>query len=302
MLKVARSIAEAVTDAVISDGDQLFKFTLTDQVDHNTALGDSDASVSVDIGSLFLAYDQDGDSTSLDGAILVNIQNDVPVVFYPEHAFVLNVINATETLQLEFAGAVGADEIGNVVFNVTNGTGATNSTGDPITSAGSPIYYYVSANGQTLTASTANPLSSPTDAQILAGRVYDLVLDQAGDTYDITVYQPVANIVTVEFPTTSSAPAGNTDAVLFTDFDDEDLDVVFSSTFATMNSNGSGVGIGSQSIGGGEILDIDFIKSGAFGDSVITSPTDYQNVNNITFASVQNNNTNNDADILDQGL
>ena len=85
VVEVASSDAEyvqAVADEVIADGDQLFKFTLEDQIDNapETGVGD-EGSDPIDISGAFVAADNDGDTVILDaGSVIVNIENDVPLI------------------------------------------------------------------------------------------------------------------------------------------------------------------------------------------------------------------------------
>ena len=68
-----------VVFTLVEDPAGTFTFTLQDQVDHLTALGDNNASVTIDIAKAFVAKDSDGDTVPLDSGALVAINNDVPL-------------------------------------------------------------------------------------------------------------------------------------------------------------------------------------------------------------------------------
>ena len=74
----------------------------------------------IDLSGFLVAIDGDGDSLALpNGSFVINVTDDIPVDFMPKDAFVLNASNAMSTLDLEFAEAVGADELGDVVIRAS---------------------------------------------------------------------------------------------------------------------------------------------------------------------------------------
>ena len=103
---------QAVIDSVIADGEQLFKFTLLDQVDNDDnndlTTGEGDAQTETfDLAGAFIASDGDGDAIVLNSGLPVSIENDIPVVGFVQDAIVANVVGSVNGA-LEIAS--GADE------------------------------------------------------------------------------------------------------------------------------------------------------------------------------------------------
>src|SRR4029077_6456093 len=75
-------VQTAGADATLGTADDVFTFSLKDQVDHlplNVASGDNDATVTIDIAGAFVVTDFDGDPVALDNGAVIAIENDVPV-------------------------------------------------------------------------------------------------------------------------------------------------------------------------------------------------------------------------------
>ena len=74
-------VQTAGADTVLGTPDDVFTFTLLDQVDHvPLATGGGDAeTIALSLASVFVATDFDGDSVVIDAGATVTIENDVPV-------------------------------------------------------------------------------------------------------------------------------------------------------------------------------------------------------------------------------
>ena len=73
-------VQAAGTDTVLGTADDVFTFTLLDQVDHvpdNSGGGDEE-NIVLSLASVFVATDFDGDSVVIDAGATVTIENDVP--------------------------------------------------------------------------------------------------------------------------------------------------------------------------------------------------------------------------------
>ena len=73
-------VQTAGADTVLGTSDDVFTFTLLDQVDHTplaTGAGD-DETIVLSLASVFVATDFDGDSVVIDAGATVTIENDVP--------------------------------------------------------------------------------------------------------------------------------------------------------------------------------------------------------------------------------
>ena len=73
-------VQTAGADTVLGTSDDVFTFTLLDQVDHvPLATGGGDAeTILLSLASVFVATDFDGDSVVIDAGATVTIENDVP--------------------------------------------------------------------------------------------------------------------------------------------------------------------------------------------------------------------------------
>ena len=73
-------VQTAGADTVLGTSDDVFTFTLLDQVDHvPLATGGGDAeTIALSLASVFVATDFDGDSVVIDAGATVTIENDVP--------------------------------------------------------------------------------------------------------------------------------------------------------------------------------------------------------------------------------
>lgn len=65
------------------EGNGDFTFRLFDQLDHfsSEARPDGDTTLAIDFGGVIKITDSDGDSTHLDGAVIINVTDDLPVAF-----------------------------------------------------------------------------------------------------------------------------------------------------------------------------------------------------------------------------
>ena len=73
-------VQAAGTDTVLGTADDVFTFTLLDQVDHvpNNSGGGDEENIVLSLASVFVATDFDGDSVVIDAGATVTIENDVP--------------------------------------------------------------------------------------------------------------------------------------------------------------------------------------------------------------------------------
>ncbi len=78
--RIVFSIEQTAGSGSEAPEDDAFTFTLLDQVDHPDDSGETDVSVTIDVGDAFVATDFDGDFVILDGQATIQIQNDAPVL------------------------------------------------------------------------------------------------------------------------------------------------------------------------------------------------------------------------------
>ncbi|NRG16409.1 hypothetical protein HPQ64_01750, partial [Rhizobiales bacterium] len=240
--------------------DDEFTFELLDQVDHETALGDDDQSVTIDISNAFVATDGDGDTVVLDAGLQVAVENDVPSVIFPDHAVVENGAGSSATFALDLDGDiannVGADELGTVRFNVVNGIDSG------LTANGVPILYTVSVDGLTLTGA-ANGTT-----------IFTIVLDPAASTYTVNMSGAVDSLVDVSFSDGGYNFVGGNNSwsgfipdteTVGAPIDNDSRDLLLTPSIGgvndgTINSSSVAGGIGGgASVGGSEVFRVDFV-------------------------------------------
>jgi Ca2+-binding RTX toxin-like protein len=260
------------TFELAANGD--WTFTLIDQLDHpDPGVGTPGPAVidtlSLDLSSAILFSDFDGDTIELAGALTINVVDDVPEEFHPDHAFVFNDDQngpgTVTTVGLDFAAAVGADENGDVRFKESNEGLALDANGNEITfndgiNGPMPLYIFVSDDGHTLRATT-DP-----DGLDASQDVYTIVLDPANDEYTFTmIRETVFNGSEFEFDAVDSVGGGNSAFKGIIGAGPE-LDALISgqgndanASDSNVNTNNSDIGIGDgNSIETDEIVRFDF--------------------------------------------
>ncbi|MNF64134.1 Hemolysin, chromosomal [compost metagenome] len=151
-----------------SDGD--YTFTLQGAIDHAQADGNDLELKALNLSSAIMAH-EGVDNVLLVRDFIVQVEDDVPLVMTPAMGVMLNQSGVTGTFLLDGDGTLsnnyGADG-GSIRFDST-----LNGSNSGMTSGGLPITYALSADGITLTASTA------------AGTVFIATLQPASATYQI---------------------------------------------------------------------------------------------------------------------
>jgi Ca2+-binding RTX toxin-like protein len=259
-------------DGVTSDGRTIFTlvdtagtftFTLVDQVDHlplNAASGDNDASATIDLAGAFVVTDADGDFVPLDNGATVAIENDVPVAFIPEASYIINDGSSSATVGLNFTAAVGADEPGSMVFNITDNSVATDLNGDKLTFGGHNILILGDGTG-TLTGFVDENDNNTVDPGE-TDKAFQIVLDPSTDTYTFTGYEPVSNGTEIHISDLTGVGGGNVNFKgIGADDTTNPLDVLMSGS-DSVNTNSTQIGIdGGNSISGSEKVRFDFLDN-----------------------------------------
>ncbi|MER9333921.1 hypothetical protein NKJ06_07910 [Mesorhizobium sp. M0293] len=174
-----------------------YTFDLQDQIDHAAASGD-DALLALDLSSVLVATDADGDAVTPDvNAFVINVENDVPVI----SAQILSGV-------VDFAA-------GDFVSNSLNGIiGADENTADDLSGDGTKTYTFADYSTPTNVFSDLTAVLSADATKIeyysdatLGTLVYDIVLDQDGSgEYTFTVHEdPPAAFTSFDF---SDLPSG----------------------------------------------------------------------------------------------
>ncbi len=247
-----------------------YTVTLVDNVLH--APGGNEASAPV-VNLNYLATDSDGDMNSA-GVLAITFNDDTPVAIAPMAITVTNAAGSTGLSSLDADGNidnnVGADQLGLVRLPSTL-EGATT-----LTSNGQVIYYFVAADGQTLTATTDSSGIANTSRWVFTVEInQDFNAALANDRYEVTLFNSVDSTESIIFnPATFDFLGGNTHWVGFVPLGQENIPVndgsedllitpIANGDTANGNANevgSGGAGGGSLAVGPNQGLRLDFVN------------------------------------------
>lgn len=280
-------------DSQLGTSDDIFTFTLKDQVDHATASGDS-STVSLDIAKAFVATDGDGDSTQLDNGATINIENDVPIGFTPDSITLTNTGTATGTEPLHAAAAVGADEPGSLAFiDTVAADNILRDTGGHTLKSGGANILMDGFGTATLTAFVDKDASGTFTAG--DDTVFTATLNAGADTYTIDFDKAIDDGSGINFLGAAPVRSGNPTYNIIDNVGGTTLDLLFSaantSGQTSVNVSTQGAGAGNQTMDGGETLRIDFETGASLAGSPSGSDFNagtHQLVNGFSLALSQN--------------
>jgi T1SS-143 domain-containing protein len=198
------------------NGDGSLTFDLDDQVDHDWASGD-EAVENIDVGQFVVATDTDCDSVSLAGKLLVDVENDVPVINEVSDAFIANEAGLTLTGILDVSDGADEDISASLLGNVDGDGSYTTDIGGKIyqvlesdhTSDSEPVYYMVEqANPEKLYATTDDTLNPAIPAN-LDEQVFTLALNTATGEYELTMIGTLDATTQFDFPTFKGGAGGS---------------------------------------------------------------------------------------------
>ncbi|QTP55296.1 retention module-containing protein [Billgrantia sulfidoxydans] len=195
--------------------------------------------------------DSDGDSAN--ASLTIDIVDDIPSEFTPDAAALVDGAAG----KLNFADAVGADGLGNVVFKASlEGQPAVDTDGNALSFEGQPLFYALSSDGQQLTAMTES-----------GEEAFVVTLKPNGDGFTIQVNDQVLNGTLVEGNIAAGISGGNSGYYALNS-EDGDIanDVLISSTTNdTINTSSGRLGVSEgQSITNGEFIRFDFLQGLSF--------------------------------------
>ncbi|MFO7964970.1 MAG: DUF5801 repeats-in-toxin domain-containing protein [Desulfobacterales bacterium] len=255
-------VSDQTAFTVEIDGDGYLTVTQNVALEHADATDPNDTlSLTGLVSATVTVTDADGDTasdfTDVGGAI--TFYDDGPSVIDPQSAYLVNKADSSFTGFLDFDEQIennaGADGLQTVRF-----AGTLDATDSGLTSGGAAIYYYISVDGQVLT------------AQTLEGDVvFTATLNPDGsgaDTYTIDMFgsvdggqtELVYNDDIYTFTGGNDAWAGFSTAA-----DDASPDLLITpieggDSSGTINESANALGVSQgQSIGSGEAIRIDFV-------------------------------------------
>jgi VCBS repeat-containing protein len=252
---VGGRVGTALFQVVVNPNTGAYTVTLLDNVLHSAGGNENDTSVSLN----FLVTDSDYNAStnpgsSAVGQLNISFNDDMPSAFTPTAGSVANNDSPATTFNLNFASVAGADGVGNVLFNITDGALAKDTGGATLRLAGEDLFIY--GNGtNVLTAKTA-------DGDI----GYTITLQPGTDHYVFDLYGTITNGSEISISSFSSAKAGNTDyRGLGVDTTDA-IDVLFSGRGTTgargsVNTDNDSIGVNNQSVNPDEAVRIDLVKT-----------------------------------------
>jgi len=230
--------------------------------------GGDDGELAGGVDSLNLTYtvsDSDTPADSADGTLTIQFGDDAPLAFTPDSGFVNDETDAiaphptiTEALNL----SIGADTPAQIEFSVADGTPVMDgNTGEAVSVGSDPLFFYTDPNTGNLVATTGTAWNDGT-----VGFVVELDATGTG-SYTFTVMNDLSNGTTTTFSDLTSTNAGN---VLFrgvgVDDPTTEVDVILSGsnsggTGLTVNTDSDSIGLGNQSMDGGETVRIELVTN-----------------------------------------
>ncbi|WP_313805025.1 Ig-like domain-containing protein [Sphingobium sp.] len=252
---VGGRVGTVLFQVVVNPTTGVYTVTLLDNVLHSAGGNENDASVSLN----FLVTDSDYNATtnptsSAIGQLNISFNDDMPSAFTPTAGAVANNDSAATAFNLNFANVAGADGVGNVLFNITEGALAKDTGGATLRLNGEDLFIF--GNGtNVLTAKTA-------DGDI----GYTVTLQPGTDKYVFDLHGTITNGSEISISSFSAAKAGNTDyRGLGVDTTDA-IDVLFSGRGATgvrgsVNTDSDSIGVNNQSVNPDEAVRIDLVKT-----------------------------------------
>ena len=193
------------------------------------------------------------------GTLTVSVEDDSPTNYAPTSILVHNAIDAITTESLNSVSHIGADGyplgITQVRFNP-----AQEGDSGLTTNGSTKIYYWVSADGATLYASTSST-EGGVDTSTLTNVVFTIAINNATDQYTVHMYGTVFNNSGSSFGNLSgTGEAGNPSFKIVESTTADTLEVLFTprGTANSVNSDSNDVAAGSQFIQNGGGLRMDF--------------------------------------------
>ncbi|TPM35019.1 Ig-like domain-containing protein, partial [Mesorhizobium sp. B2-3-4] len=229
--------------------------TLTDQLQH--AAGSGNITIN---GLQVVATDTSGDHVS--GAVNLTVLDDAPLPFRPDGIFVENTTHTALTENLNFAASAGADGVGNVVFNVTEGAAVTSGTTN-IFLNGEQVFFHI------VDTHTVEGRTSAANGSDLA---FTATLNPATDSWTFT--EAATMFAGNQFNTANFSPSGaNSQAIVLDSIGStSDLLATANSPNSVNTSTGSWGVDGGNSIAPGEKIRFDFVSNATTDGTIAGTP------------------------------
>lgn len=267
--------------------------------DPNNGPNDSETLTSASLVTLTATakdFEGDTDTATHEIGTILNFVDDAPAALAPGDVTVENKAGEVGSAALGYIGKVGADVDGTVEFVGTEGMLLQGSVQDGSPTPenlkiGTSTIYLSGFGTDTLTAKTTDG-----DQTVFVMTLNPDGSVTANDLYDIAMAQKIANIQVLQFGSELNVDvsSGNTLAYLVENIGGSPIDALFSGwqepgdTEQTVNISTTGVGIGNQSMGFNDRLQIQFLQDDGAHNTVV-SAAEVQTVNQFKFTMTQNN-------------
>ncbi|WGD49493.1 DUF5801 repeats-in-toxin domain-containing protein [Bradyrhizobium sp. CB1650] len=248
--------------------------TLVDQLQN--ALSPTDVTIT---GLHVVATDTSGDQVF--GIVNVTVKDDVPTAFTPETIYVEDVSHSTLTGQINFAASAGADGVGDVKFNVTEGAAVLDTNGNKVFLNGEQLFYHI------VDSHTIQGKSSVANGSDVA---FTETLHPGSDTWDFVLNGTLFNGAQFTSSSFTNPGGSNNPVIALHSGDTSHHDLLATANLSdwgnTVNTNNAQFGVdGGNSIGWGETLRFDFVTNASTNGTVLgTSYTDHYDIQSFTAA------------------
>ncbi|WP_318011237.1 DUF5801 repeats-in-toxin domain-containing protein [Mesorhizobium sp. ESP-6-2] len=228
--------------------------TLTDQLQHIAGSGNVTIT-----GVQMVATDTSGDHVS--GTVNLTVLDDAPLPFRPDGIFVENNTHTALTENINFAASAGADGVGNVVFNVTEGAAVTSGSTN-IFLNGEQVFFHV------VDTHTVEGRTSAANGSDLA---FTATLNPATDSWTFT--QAATMFAGNQFNTSNFSPSGgNNDAIVLNSIGSTS-DLLATGNGHPVNTSTGSWGVnGGNSIEPGEAIRFDFVSNATTDGTIAGTP------------------------------
>jgi hypothetical protein len=223
--------------------------TLLDNVLH--APGGDEASAPV-VDLTYTATDSDGDIAT--GTLAITFNDDAPSAFVPTTAVLDNAASPVSApIALNFDAVAGADDVGDVVFNLTDGTPLVDTDGKALKLAGEALFLQnvAGSDGHVIEARTAD-----------GDLAFTATLNPGGDSYTIDLDGAIYNVEQFSFTNvTGTVGGGNVNYKGLGVGNGGSQDILISGN-GSVNTNASEIGIASgNDIGSGDLIRFDMVSN-----------------------------------------
>ncbi|UJW87763.1 hypothetical protein IM737_10950 [Devosia sp. SL43] len=207
-----------------------------------------------------VATDASGDKIS--GTISVNIVDDAPSILAPDPIFVENTAHSAISEHINFFA--GADGVGNVEFNVTEGSSVTDEMGNAVFLNGEQLFYHVVDSHTVQGRSSA---ANGSDVGFVA------TLDPVSGTWTFATNGTLFNGAAFNTTTFLNPGGGNSEAVVLDSPGGSPNDMLITANGGnSVNTNNTEWGVAQgNSITSGETIRFDMVKNASTDGTKIGS-------------------------------